>query len=146
MYNYLWFLKPVLFAPNVNSVLLLLFSHTVLSNSLWPHGLQHTRPPCPSSFPKVCPSSCPLHRWCCPALMPSSPQPSTPPSIKDFSNELAVLIRWPNTGASALASVLPMSIQGWFPLILTGLILLSKGLSLRVFCTDLLNMIKRNLE
>ena len=43
---------------------LLLFSHTVVSVSLRPHGLQHTRPSCPSPSPKVCPSSCPLYRWC----------------------------------------------------------------------------------
>ena len=42
---------------------LLLFSHPVVSNSLQPHGLQHTRPPCPSPCPEVCPSSCPLHQW-----------------------------------------------------------------------------------
>ena len=56
--------------------------------------------------------------------------PSIFPSIRVFSNELALCIRWPSTGASALPSVLPMSIQGWFPLGLTGLISLqSKGLS-----------------
>ena len=51
------------------------------------------------------------------------------PSIRDFSNKSAVhIIRWQNTGASSWASVLPMSVQGWFPLRLTGLISLSKGL------------------
>ena len=44
-----------------------LFSRLVVSNSLWPHGLLHTRLPCPSQSPEVCPSSCPLHRWCYPA-------------------------------------------------------------------------------
>ena len=44
--------------------ILLLFSHPVVSYSLQPHGLQHTRPPCPSPSPRVCPSSCPLNRWC----------------------------------------------------------------------------------
>ena len=43
-------------------------SHSVLSDSLWPHGLQHTRLPCPSPSPTVCPSSCPLNRWCCPTI------------------------------------------------------------------------------
>ena len=42
----------------------LLFSHQVVSNSLWPHGLQHTRLPCPSPSPRICPSSCPLNQWC----------------------------------------------------------------------------------
>ena len=45
-------------------LLLLLFSDPVVSDSLWPHRLQQTRPPCPSPSPKVCPSSCPLHWWC----------------------------------------------------------------------------------
>ena len=74
---------------------ILLFSHPVMSDSLQPHGLQHTRPPCPSSFPKVCPSSCPFHWWChlilwCPLLLPS-----IFPSIRYFSSESAVHIRWP---------------------------------------------------
>ena len=43
-----------------------------MSNSLWPHGLQHTQPPCPSLYPKVCPSSCPLHLWCHPAISSSN--------------------------------------------------------------------------
>ena len=47
---------------------LLLFCHPVVSDSLRPHGLQHTRPPCPSPSPGVCPSSCPVHHWCHPAI------------------------------------------------------------------------------
>ena len=46
----------------------LLFSCPVVSNSLWTHGLQHDRPPCPSPPPRLCPSSCSLHWWCCPAI------------------------------------------------------------------------------
>jgi len=45
-----------------------LFSHSVMSDSLWPRGLQHTRPPCPSLTPGVCPSSCPLNQWCHPTI------------------------------------------------------------------------------
>ena len=52
----------------VNDVILLLFSCPVMSNSLWPHGLQHARPPCPSPSPEVCPSSCPLHWQSHPAI------------------------------------------------------------------------------
>ena len=48
--------------------LLLLFSHLVVSDSLRPHGLQHTRLPCPSLYPGVCPNSCPLSWWCCPTI------------------------------------------------------------------------------
>ena len=100
----------------------------------WPHGLQHARLPCPSPSPKVCPNSSPLHRWCHPAfsfpnaLSSSYPQ-SFPASVTFLMSRLFTLGDQ-NTRASALASVLPMSIQGWFPLRLTGLILLSKGLSL----------------
>ena len=46
-------------------------SHSVMSNSLWPHGLQHTRPPCPSPTPRVYPNSCPLSRWCHPTISSS---------------------------------------------------------------------------
>ena len=49
----------------------LLFSCLVVFNSLWPHGLQHIRPPCPSPSPKLCPSSCPLHWWWHPAISSS---------------------------------------------------------------------------
>ena len=94
-----------------------------------------TRPPCPSPSPGVCPSPCPLHWWCRPAISSSDalfsfcpqslPASGTCPMSQQFASDDH------NTGASA--SVLPMSIQGWFPLRLTGLIsLLSKGLS-RVF-------------
>ena len=115
------------------SYALLLFSHLVMSNSLQPHGLQHARPPCPSPSLKVCPSSCPLHWWCflgisssdtlffCPQSFPVS---GTFPMSQLFKSDDQ------NTGTSASASVLPTSIQGWFPLGLTGLIsLLSQGLS-----------------
>ena len=111
--------------------MLLLLSHPVTSNSLWPHGLQHARLPRPSPSPEVCPSSSPLHRWCRQVISSSdafvSFCPQSFPSIGDFSNQSAVCIRWQNTGVSASASVLPRSIQGWFPWRLTGLILLSKG-------------------
>ena len=108
------------------------FSHSVLSNSLQPHGLQHARPPCPCPSPKVCPNSCPLHRWCHPTIsfsdalfsfcLQSFPASGTFPMSWLFTSDDQ------NTGASASASVLPMSIQGWFPLRLTDLISwLSKG-------------------
>ena len=123
----------VVFVTSTTVVLMLLFSHSVTSDSLQPTGLQQARPLCPSPSPKVCPSSCSLHRWCCPAissfnaLFSFCPQ-SFPASIFPMSQ----LFAWDdqNTGVSALASVLPMSIQGWFPLRLTGLFsLLSKGIS-----------------
>ena len=51
---------------------LLLFSHPVVSHSLWPRGLQHARPPCPWTSPEVCPSSYPLYWWCHPAISSSN--------------------------------------------------------------------------
>ena len=122
----------VVFVTSTTVVLMLLFSHSVMSDSLQPIGLQQARPLCPSPSPKVCPSSCSSHRWCCPAiwsfdaLFSFCPQ-SFPASVFPMSQLFALDDQ--NTGVSALASVLPMSIQGWFPLRLTGLILLSKGLS-----------------
>ena len=69
-----------------------------MSNSLWPHGLQHTRPPCPSPIPRVYPNSSPLSRWCHPiissSVIPFSSHHQTF-SIKVFSNESALHIRWP---------------------------------------------------
>ena len=73
------------------------FSCQVMSNSLGPYGLHHTRLPCPSLSPRVCPSSCPLNLWCHPTIS-SSVAPfsaSVFPSIRVFSNESAVQIRWP---------------------------------------------------
>ena len=111
--------------------MLLLFSYIVAFNTSQPHGLQHARLPCYSPSPRVYPSS-----WIGDAIQPahplslSCPLPSTFPRIRVFSSESAICIRGQIIGASASASVLPMSIQGWFPLRLTVLIsLLSKGLS-----------------
>ena len=90
------------------------------------------RPPCPSPPTEVCPSSCPLHQWChpamssCDALFSSCPQSF--PASGTFSMSWLLTSDDQNTGAST--SVLPMNVQDWFPLRLTGLIfLLSKGLS-----------------
>ena len=73
------------------------FSHSVVSNSLWPHELQHTRPPCPSPTPSVYPNLCPSSQWChltiSSSLIPFSSWIF--PSIRVFSNESAFLIRWP---------------------------------------------------
>ena len=98
------------------------------------HGWRHARPPCPSPSPGVCPSSCPLHWWCHPAITFSvalfSFCPQSFPASGIFTKSHLFTSDDQNTGASALASVLPISIQGWFPLRLTGLSsLLTKGLS-----------------
>ena len=75
------------------------FSSSVVSNSLQPHELQHTRPPCPSPTPGVHSDSCPLSRWCHPAIsssvIPFSFCPPIPPSIKVFANESTLRMRWP---------------------------------------------------
>ena len=114
--------------------MLLLFSHSVVSNSLWSHGLKHSRPPFPSSSPGVCPSSCSLHQWCPPAISSSDTLfsfcPQSFPASGTFPRNRLFASDDQNTRASASASVLPVDIQGWSPLRLTGLIsLLSKGLS-----------------
>ena len=120
--------------------MLSLFSRPVVSDSSWPHGLQHGRPPCPLPPPRVCPSSCPLHWWCHPAISLSLSLllPLIFPSIRIFSNESAVRNQhswlFPMLAVTKVLELqlqcLPMSIQGWFPLRLTSLIsLLFKGLS-----------------
>ena len=110
---------------------ILLFSLPVVSNSLQLHGLWQARPPCPPPTPKAFPGSCPLHQWCHPAI----PSSDALFCSQSFLASGTFPMNWlftsgdQNTGASFSASVLPMSIQGWFPLRLTSLIsLLSKGL------------------
>ena len=120
-----------------NSYLSLLFSQLVMSKSLWPHGLQHPRPLCPSLSLRVCPNSCPLSQWCHPIISSSVVPFSWCPQYFQASGSFPVGQLFSSGGqnikASALASVFPMNIQGSFPLGLTVLIsLLSKGL-LRVF-------------
>ena len=118
-------------------VSLLLFSHSVVSDSLQPHGLQHTRLPCPSSSPGICSNSCPLSWWCYPTISSSVIPFSS--CLQSFPASGSFLMSWlftsdgPSIGVLVLASVLLMNIQGWFPLGLTDLIsLLSKWFS-RVF-------------
>ena len=107
-----------------------------MSNSLQSHGLQHAKLTCLSLFPRVCSNLCPLSLWWYPTVSPSV----TPFSycLQSYQASGTFPMSWIFTsggqsiGASTSVSVLPMSIQDWFPLGLTGLILLSKGLS-RVF-------------
>ena len=112
------------------------FSHSVVSDTLWSHGLWHARPSCPSPTPRAC-SDLSISRWCHATVSSSVVSLSSChqsfPSIRVFSNESLLHNRWPKYSASTLASVIPMKIQDWFPLGLTGLISLkSKRLS-RVF-------------
>ena len=113
------------------------FSLSVVSDSLQPHELQHTRPPCPSPTPGVYPNSCPSSRWCHLAIsssvVPFSSCPQSLPASGSFP--VSQLFAWGghSIGVSASASILPMNPQDWSPLGWTGWISLqSKGLS-RVF-------------
>ena len=111
-----------------------MFSHSVVSNSLWPQRLQHARPPYPSPSPRVCSSSCSLHQWCHPAISSSdaffSFCPWSFPALGTFPMSHLFASDDQNTGASFTVSSYSVSvnIQGWSPLRSTGLILLSKGL------------------
>ena len=90
----------------------LLFVCWVVTSSLWPHGLQHTRLPCPSLSPRVCSKSCPLSQWCRPTISASiAPSPSalSLPSIRVFSSDWLFSSGGQSIGASA--SVLPRNIR-----------------------------------
>ena len=113
------------------------FNCSVVSNSLWPHGLQHTRLPCPSPTPGAYLNSCPLSRWCHPTIsssvVPFSSCLHSFPASGSFPVSEFFASGGQSIGVSASASVLPKNIQDWFPLGWTGWIsLLSKGLT-RVF-------------
>ena len=114
-----------------------MFSRPVMTDSSWPHGLQHTSLPHPSQSPGDCPSSCPLHPWYHPtistSIIPFSFWLQSFPASLSFSVCQLFTIGSQSTGDSASSSVLLTNIQGWFPLRLTGLIsVVSKGIS-RVF-------------
>ena len=102
-----------------------LFSCSVVSDFLQPHGLQHARLLCPPLSPGVCSKSCPLSQWCHPTISSSVALFSCPQSFPALGSfPMSQLFSWggQSIGASASISVLPMNIQGWFPLGLTGLI------------------------
>ena len=100
------------------------FSHSVVSDSLRPHESQHARPPCPSQTPGVYSDSCPLSRWCHPAIsssvIPFSSCPQSLPASGPFPMSQLFALGGQSIGVSASASVLPMNIQDWFPLGWTG--------------------------
>ena len=117
------------------------FSHSVMSDFLWPLGLQDARTPCPSPTPGAYSSLCPSSWWCHPTIsssfipfccLQSFPASASFPMSQLFTSGGQSIGAW----ASASASILPMNTQGWFPLGLTGLISLqSRGLS-RIFSSS----------
>ena len=110
--------------------MLLWFSCSVMSSFLWPHGLRHTRLPCPSLSPGVCSHSCLLSQWFHPTILSSVVTFSCPqsfPASGSFPMSRFFTLGGQSIGDST--SVLPVNIQGWLPFGLTGQVFLSKGLS-----------------
>ena len=127
----------VFLGSTISGTKLLLFNCSVVSDSLWPRGLQHTRLPCPSPTPGAYSNSCASRWWCHPTILssvvPFSSCLQSFPESKSFPRSQFFTSRGQSIGVSASASVLPMNIKHWFPLGWTGWISLqSKGLS-RVF-------------
>ena len=119
---------------NLNSVQ---FSHSAMSDSLWPHEPQHARPPCKSSTAGVHPNPCPSSRWCHPTISssvdPFSSSSQSFPASGSFQMSQLFASGGQSIGVSVSTSVFPMNTQDWSPLGWTGWISLqSKGLS-RVF-------------
>jgi len=114
------------------------FSRSVVPDSLRPHELQHTRPPCPSPTPRVHSNSRPSSRWCHPAIsssvIPFSSCPQSLPASGSFP--MSQLFAWAgqSIGVSALASVLPVNTQDWSPLEWTGWISLQIHTHLQRVC------------
>jgi len=134
----MWFILHLVFPLNISifrhSVQ---FSHSVVSDSLRPHELQHARPPCRSPTPRVHSNSSPSSQWCHPAVsssvIPFSSCPQSLPASESFPMSQLFTSGDQSIGVSALASVLPMNTQDWSPSEWTGWISLqSKRLS-RVF-------------
>ena len=128
--------NSALYDKNMTTHLDLLFSCSVVSDSLWPQGLEHVCLLCPPLSSRVCSDSCPLSQWCYLTISSSATRFSF--YLQSFPTSGSFPLSWLFTsggqsiGASASAWVLLMNIQGWFQPGLTGLILLSKGIS-RVF-------------
>ena len=101
-------------------ICLVQFSHSVMSDSLWPHGLQHARSSCPSPTPRACSNSYPLNRWCHPTIsssvVPFSSCLGSFPASGSFWMSLLFASGDRSIGVSVSASVLPVNIQDWFRL------------------------------
>ena len=133
--NHLILCCPFLLLPSIfPGISLVQFSHSVVPNSLQPHGLQHARPPCPSPTPGVYPDSCPFSRWChqtiSSSVVPFSSCLQSFPTSGSFQMSQLFTSGGKNIGVSTSTSVLPMNTQDWSPLGWTGWISLqSKELS-----------------
>ena len=113
------------------------FSHSVMSDFLRPHGQQHARLPCPSSTLNACSNSCPSSQWWYPTIssyaVPFSSCLQSSPASRSFPMSQFFTSDGQRNGTSALAWVLPMNIQDWFPLGWTGWISLQSKRFSRVF-------------
>ena len=124
-----WFREPSAYTNMIRSVRVFCVSWCPVTQTcltLRPHGLLHTRLPCPSLSPRVCSDSCPLSWWCHPTI--SSPvthffsHPQSFPASGSFPMSWLFTSGSQSVGTSASTSILPMNIQDWFPLGLTVLI------------------------
>ena len=123
--EFLWVCNAALMNVNTGKLMVLLSSVQLLSRvSLWPHRLQHTRPPCPSATPGVYSNSCPLSRWCHPTIsssvVPFSSCLQSFPASGFFQMSQFFTSGGQSIGVSASTSVLPMNTQDWSPLGWTG--------------------------
>ena len=128
----MWLEGKSVFASIHHELHRLLFSHSVMSDSLQPHRLQHARLPCPSLFPRVCSNSCPLSQWCHLTISSCHPLllPSIFPSIRVFSSESALRIRWPKYWSFSFSISPSNEYSGLISLGRTGLFSFqSKGLT-----------------
>ena len=112
------------------------FSCSVVSDCLRPHGLQHSRPPCLSPTPGACSDSCPSSWWCHLTITSPSPPALCLSRQQGLFQWVSSHIRWPKYWSFSFITVLPMSIQGWFPFGWTGLISLQSKDSQESFPTS----------
>ena len=124
MFHSKYFYRSYILKLKMCSLYSVQFSCSVVSNSLWPHGLQHARPPCPSPTPGLHSNSCPLSRWCHPTIsssvIPFSSHLQSFPASRSFQMGQFFSSSGQSFGISAAASVHPVNIQDWFPLGLTS--------------------------
>ena len=118
--SHLWLLPKAFWETVPRWSVQFISAHSLSHVYLWPHGLQHPRPPCPSPTPKVYSNSCALSRWChstiASSVVPFSSCSQSFPASGSFQMSQFFTSGGQNTGVSASASVLPMNNQDWFPL------------------------------